>query len=380
MNIDEIYEIKYGRNNKFIDYLYKRGFLISEQEYLVNKNWQTKKLLDDLYITYDSDNDIIHISKGGGFILILGIVLDTLTWSMNNKKIADILLDEYFKNYDDFLNHLDYINGKYILVVGKSKNDALLFQDAMGLRSVYFDTKKCLISSHYNLINDISNNERNPFMETYLNMKPVPWILPANTTPYKNICSLLPNHSLKIDHKSDCRIKRFFPRQDYGDISVDFAYDYIAETIRKEMEILQLNKNIMIEMTRGGDSRITLAASKQITKKQDILFYSYVHEGNSEYVKDAMFSQQLMNRIGVEDGKFILVDFAKSFCTSDEYEQIKSIARHNHYHEHLWRAIPAYFKMLPKNYLSIRSWGVEIIRADYYGLMPNKATASNIVK
>lgn len=360
------YELKDGKNNKYIDYLYKRGYLISDKPYHVKDNWVKTSFGYDFFITYDPENQCEEIINGNLWVLVLGTVMDTISWTMDLKLIGAEILRRYAHSITEVYDYIDFVCGRYIIVFGGgSDGQTHLIQDAMGLRSVFYHKSRILIASHYNLINDFSGDKRHPFMSEYLNMTPTPWLLPGNITPYENIVALLPNHELNIARMT---VKRFWPRENYKDVSVDFVMDYIAGSLKNQINLLAQNHKLMIGLTKGNDSRITLAACKDIAKS--VLCWSYFGKGDPAQTEDARFTKEYTQKLGLP---YLQIDTTERFCTPEDWEQIKSVAFMNHYHKYNFEAIPAYFKGLPKEYLSLRSIGTEIVRSDYYGAMPNHA-------
>ena len=74
--------IKENGINKFEKYLYYRGYLISDKPYTVQAHWKILKfgVKKTYYLTYDPQNECCYIEKNGKAILLLGLVLDTLSW------------------------------------------------------------------------------------------------------------------------------------------------------------------------------------------------------------------------------------------------------------------------------------------------------------
>ena len=366
------YELKDGKDNKYANYLYKRGFLIADKPCHVKDDWKKMNFGGKYYITYDPENECVYITDDNNYVLILGNAMDTIAYSMDLNVIGTELLTKYSRSIQEMYDYIDTLCGRHIVVMGGDDKEPFLVQDAMGLRSVFYHRNKTLIASHYNLVHDFSGDERHPFMSEYLNMTPTPWLLPGNITPYENIVALLPNHVLNI---RTLAVKRFWPRENHRDVSVDEAMDYIAGCLKKQISLLAENRKIMIGLTKGNDSRVTLAACKDIANS--VLFWSYFGKGDPGQTEDARFTKEYTHKFGLN---YLQIDTTERSCTIDEWMQIQSVAFMNHYHKHNFEAIPAYFNKLPKGRISIRSIGTEIVRSDYYGAMPNYAQWEDLAK
>ena len=370
---DTYYIVKNGKDNKYYDLLYKRGYLISEQEYEVKPYWKNLKIGGGrYYVTFDPLNDYAYIEDGTDWVFILGTAMDTLAWHMDLNKIAKNILNNWKKSKEAFYDYIDYLNGRHIIFWG-NETEARLLQDATGMRSAYYNKTNRMIASHYNLINDFIHEERHPFMKKYLQMTPTPWILPGNITPVKNVFVLTPNHEIALPEMT---IHRFWPRKDHDNLSVNEVMDYIANCIYNEVKVLNERHNLMFQLTKGNDSRITLSACKDIIGKQYPLFYSYIADQDPAILEDAQFTRKLADSFFLN---YKQIDIRNLSCSEVDFEEIKSIAFVNHYHHHLFWTIPEYFKELPQNFLTVRSNLIEIIRYDMYGGFPNQSTPDDVV-
>src|SRR5699024_4012313 len=114
------------------------------------------------------------------------------------------LYNEYKNDYDEFLNSLDYIAGRYVIMLIGDKSFEV-FQDAVGARSIYYTLDRNVISSHIYLITDNFDYELNPLVKDIKGLDQY-----FDTTMFENINSLVPNFKLDFIDKKQIR---FFPRQ-----------------------------------------------------------------------------------------------------------------------------------------------------------------------
>ena len=349
-------------NNKYKEYLYKRGYLISDEKISVKPNWKSVEIkINDkkyLYLSSDTLNEIEVIKKGKVWVAILGTVMDTIDYHMNLKKISEKLIQLYLISEEKMLDYVDYLNGRHIILYG-DENNYFLIQDATGMRSVFYSINQLLIASHYNIIDDIIQDEEHPFMNSFM-YPPTginvakPWTLPGNITPLKNIKMLLPNHKLCLN---DMSISRFWPRKNHEDISVNRALEYIVDNIYKQMNTLVKYHKLCISLTKGNDSRITLASSKEI--KDTVLYFSHTREGHF-YEEDMQFAQEISKQYELN---YLCVNLDLVDRNSEDFKQLNEVITANHYHEYDRTAAYQYLKDLPTNRIHIRSNLIEIIRS-----------------
>lgn len=343
--------IKENGINKFEKYLYYRGYLISDKPYTVQAHWKILKfgVKKTYYLTYDPQNECCYIEKNGKAILLLGLVLDTLSWSINLHHIAEKILKKFIISQELMYNYIDDLAGRYIIALDDG-DKIIILQDATGMRSVAYSKKHVLISSHYSLIHQVTPHNHHPYFDKYLKYEKLPWTLPGNITPYLDIMILTPNHELQLPKMI---IKRFWPRKEHQDLTVDYAVDYISNNIKKQIWTLAKFHKLMVQLTAGNDSRITLSATRFI--KDEIYYWTYTP------AQDIM-DIEIPSKLAEENDLSFSVINIKRTLQEEEHKHLLSVARINNYHEHNYTNIESYFKYLPKDRINIRSNIIEIIR------------------
>lgn len=349
-----------GEDNPYLDHLYARGYLISDRPIVVKEGWEQRSFGGDLHITYDGRNECECVTDGEAWVLILGTVMDTLFWHMDTQKIARKIANKFLQGEDYLYDYLDYMGGRHLIVYG-NQNEAYLVQDATGMRSVCYHRHSLLIASHYNIINRIVNAKRNPFVEDMVQMNPIPWLLPGNTSPYEDIMIMMPNRRLSL---FDRQLKRIFPRGPRLSVDVDTVMDYIADCCKKQLETLSRYKKLMFSITKGNDSRITMAAAKDI--QNTALYFTYYGEQDPAQMDDLRFTRKFSQK---QDMNYVEVPTEFS-DPQDQYSSLLDVCYHNHYHFHLFHSIPSMLKKLPSDRVAVRSNLIEIIRSDYYSDLP----------
>lgn len=357
-------------DNPYYEHLYARGYLISDKPCVVKENWKQRSFGNGLYITYDGRNECEYVTLNDTWVLILGTVMDTLSYHMETKRIASVIAQKYILGEDILYDYLDYLGGRHLIVYGNDR-EAYLVQDATGMRSVCYHRHSLLIASHYHIIQNIVQADKSPYVAELANMKPIPWLLPGNTTPYLDIMMLMPNHRLGL---YDRKLKRIFPRGPHLNVDVDEAMDYIAECCKQQMQTLARSKKVMLSITKGNDARITMAATKDINEV--FLFYTYYGEEDPSHMQDLRFAQEFAKK---HELNYVKVP-CKFSDPPSQYSSLTDVCYHNHYHFHLFYSIPNMLKKLPSDRIAVRSNLIEIIRADYYSDLPAKSSWERVAK
>jgi len=288
--------------------------------------------------------------------------------------LCNFLLNLYIKNYNQFLEELDFIGGRYVVIVG-NKNKLEIFPDATAARSSYYSEKETLVSSHVELINDNRELEELP-LATIDNKLKFFW----NLSPYKNIKSISPNFKIDVINKTRTR---FFPRDynKYKSMSHQNRLIYIEKLWKEQIKYYCENySNIIFSISGGADSRVCLAMAREYQNNMKFFTYS-VTEGikedtkySSVLSKDQYIVKQILNDIPLNH-KFFYFD-KKEFGLS---KQQSEIIKKNAVKSHGKFIFSFYLKNFPEfKVMHMRGTPLEIGRA--YFLAKNRKSSIEEIK
>lgn len=251
--------------------LYPNGFIFSSNIQNNVPNYYSKIDISKSYkYYYDPIYGDNFLCKNDQFIILHGhfAYISPETFEVLDKdSLLEDLLQNYYNDYNNFLDMLDYLGGRYCLLIGNS-SDYEVFQDASGARSFYYALDNDIVASHANLIKD--------------NIKTRPYSFGQKTTyprfsfhnsPFENVKALLPN--FKYTHsKKD--ITRFFPRSNnrYNHLKDNIKVNTVEKLWKAQLKYYKNEyKNLLISITGGNDSRISLALSRQY--KEELKYFTY---------------------------------------------------------------------------------------------------------
>ena len=376
---------------------YQRGFVFYSNDYVVKKipnYFCTKSITNNFSISYDKDYPINIKNCNEVFVVMIGIAIDTQNYELDLGIISENILNYYSKLKsievnEPLLDYIDYLGGRYCFII-IDNDESFVFNDACGLRSVYYHETKRILSSHYNLLNDFVNEENNDIYKAFIYYKErcastkikQPWVLPGNLSPYNNIKQLVCNHFYDLkNHK----LIRFYPRIHSKRIlnSVDESIHYIGNCIKSSLTAISKKYKIYQSITRGNDSRMSLSASKDLL--ESITFFSYSNTLESERqennfdIKDrdnnVLFGQLLSKKFGI--------NFVNVSCSTDLSNHEKRILVQNHYHQHIPGIISGFRKLNtdidPYNTVHIRTNITELLRHSYFKIQKS-ITDDELVK
>lgn len=331
--------------------LYARGFLICNRMYdteriksVIPSNWNCvffeEKSLVDIVFYYDTRNELCFYEEDGVWAVILGTAIDTETACFSLRKIATVLVAEFKKSKEHFYNAIDNLCGRHVILCGDKEN-AFLLQDATGMRSVFYSEKEFIIASHCELIHEILQSEQNLCYEPYSRLvgtgEDNNRCMPGRTTPWRDIVFLIPNHELNL---LTLKMHRFWPRRDRKESDFNEFLDYATHNFHMQQQALENSKkDIVMSMTAGLDSRVTLAALWPMRNK--IHFFTYCDaEGqlkNTDTMLDYSYTEALLKDSGLE--------FNPIFLGGGVSAEVLETINKNTYQRHVTRAVTGYAKM-----------------------------------
>jgi len=135
--------------------LYPKGFIFSDESLPKLPNYyKLETFLDTYNYWYDEDMCATTFEHKESFIIIHGeyvhIGIDN---QFTEKGLLKHLLMSFHQDYDNFLDIMDYIAGRYAIIIG-DRNNVFVYPDASNTRTIYYSTKHQSIASHVYLLKD----------------------------------------------------------------------------------------------------------------------------------------------------------------------------------------------------------------------------------
>lgn len=265
--------------------VYPYGFIIAAREMEnLPATYRSANILDRYYFYYDKNMSFNHYNESDHFLLIHGhYTYVNPHEKIENSLIAKKLLKNYVNDYEKFLDLLEYLAGRYVVIVGDFEN-TYFYQDAVGSRSVYYSLTEAIAASHVNLIAANHESEFDNLVKKYPNLPKV-----SVRTPYENIRSMLPNFKLDF-HKRE--LKRFFPRAEnpFKKKTDPEKVSLVDSMFKSQIDFyVGTFQNTVHSITGGIDSRASLAATKDYFDKIDYFTYTL---SKSKVSKKSKFSRR----------------------------------------------------------------------------------------
>lgn len=343
---------------------YPRGFVIYPRASGVTPpaGWSNLEL-DNCGWVFSHDHlevpEIVRVEGTDRWILVHGLCLHAGLEDIQVSP-AQHLANMLALSYDEFLDALDFLGGRHLILLGDSKGFCV-FNDATGMRSIYFSTESSLLASHVNLIQQISPHESRTEAQGSRGAM-AGW----DRTPYLGITPLLPNHYLSVH---DWTTSRFYPRQAnrYLDTPLKKKIELVREIWNREMEnLVATDSKLVMSITGGADSRTSLALSMEHIDNIDMFTYTFPSSGNTAWAETMALDNTLVEEIKE------LVPFRHQYFTFKKVQdsltdKISELLAVNTIQNHGQALIPHYAKAFPdNNVVHLRGNAYEIGRA-YWG-------------
>ena len=336
--------------------LYPRGFMFSADEIKIKYSHFVHKLILGRYHYYYEQTSELHVcedEENDAFIIIHGhFAYVPLDEAENTDNVEARLLELYKNDYDGFLDMLDFIGGRYAVIVGCGE-DVRFYQDACSVRTVYYSLKSDVAASHLSLLADHVRHEIDPLA------KKMPGLAVLfDYTPYSDVKAIIPNHCLFFFEK---RQERFFPRAEnkYMELTDDERIERVEQLWKGQLEqYLKKYKHFIFSISGGKDSRVSMAMIREhVNEIKSFTYYT---------------PKKRILRIDYQIVKLMLRDLTMNhtFYLKDDNVTLsaeeKAIINKNAYVTHAHWLIPFYNEQFPEiDTMHLRSNVSGIARAHF---------------
>jgi len=293
---------------------FRRQFLFTPIECKQLEKWQVEKV--DKYLIYVHPDCQFEKSLGINDLYLIGYFFNPHDTKKTTKEILNSLSS--LKDIKDFPNKLYSLVGRFVLII-KTDNDFVFFNDACGLKTFYYTKENNTIyaASQPLLINEVLHIKKTNVYEKYFNSDYVAnniehW-LPSGATFYENVYHLVPNHYIKA---SELEQKRYYPFQNLKTRNYSESVIQFSTLLKKIVSAANNNMDdLAFTLTAGWDSRIILSACKDIINK--VSFYTLRYRNMDDKHMDIKIPMSLSKSLNL---KFNIFDCQKDI--SNEFAEI----------------------------------------------------------
>ena len=262
--------------------LYRRQFILGPRYLKKFSRWKKKRINQNLFLMVHPDLELNYMSNNHISLILLGFILDPYNTRYSNKDILNKLIEDD-NTFKEFVRSTYDLGGRWIIIY-KDNKSIKIFHDATGDRQIYYSKNNSEIwcaSQPHTIAKELNlkkskDKDLNKFITSNVfNKNEHAWA--GDGTLYNNIKHLLPNKYLDLKNGS---CVRYWPDKKLKEISIKEAIDKSSEILKGLLKNANNRYNLMLAVTSGLDSRVLLAASKEIRKD---VFYYIQKFGNLNY-------------------------------------------------------------------------------------------------
>jgi hypothetical protein len=278
---------------KFKAFQFNSSYLITEINCDQILGEYNKISLKDINLYYDKNVSITKFKNNNSekYIVLLGYCFDIRNSSKSTTEILANLI-----NTSSLYDELDYINGRYNLIIYDGKNH-FIYSDASQLLPLVYHKESKSLSSHDRLLKNILEtlgchfNKRSNSKHTEL-----------DHTRYKEIFKFNPSLQLKYE---DFSFKRFYPRTELTKKNYKDIFEELKPYLDQSIKYLEnLDKKVIVTVTGGIDSRVSAALTRDFSNKVEYLTYTKpikdIHNDKAKeiYKIDEEITRDMKNYLG----------------------------------------------------------------------------------
>lgn len=331
-------------------------------------SWPHCKVASELWLATHPLLGVHHATGSGCSITSIGFFLSPAQPQADDQTLINELILSLTTGFESFeRNGLANLSGRWFIIAQRG-DESRLYTDALGSRQVvhgiHEDVGELWCASQAHLIADIfketPDSSAQAFLSSYRKENPEYWI-PGDATLFASTRQLLPNHFLCLN---DGKVKRYWPHDRIHRIDPNEAVRLAAEILRGTMKAAARRFDLTLLLTAGIDSRILLAASREIC--EDIECMTVRKEGMSLSHPELAIPAALTKKLGLPHH---VVTAPQS--PSEAFKT--NILEHMPLAHPIWMPdLDACQKYFDQHRVAIQSSGSEITRCWYR--LPNLAT------
>ena len=285
-------------------YFRRRQFVLGS-EYVDYEGWKRLKVENNYLLTVHPDLLTTIVEHQNNKAVLLGYAIDPYQPELTDEGILHHFVRST-RSVVDVISGLEKLSGRFVLIM-KCSEGLWLFHDALALRQVHYCRDKQGAIWCASQAETLAERLKFDCDEKVLNYRNMPayraikdefWLV-NDQTPYWEIRNLLPNHYLNL-HQA--KAFRYWPVAGcIPSLSVDESIQLCAPILKNSIKAAAMRFDLRMGISAGGDSRKTLAASRDITNR--IYFFTLAPPQASMFVNDTKIPARLLPQLGLEHHK-----------------------------------------------------------------------------
>jgi hypothetical protein len=257
-----------------------RQFICSSLEVDPFHGWVTRRH-GALNVQLSPDLQFTQFNAPNCKLSLIGYIVDPWNPSAGDAEILGEIAG-HCTGADSLVRYAGRLAGRWVLIAD-SGDYSVLCHDAGGLRQVFYSEEMRVCASQASTAARVFPfvDSSKEFLETEFAQNNSEYWWPGDTTPYRGVECLLPNHYLDL---RSWRSKRYWPNESIGECGIEAAASTAADILAGELQAVALRFPLALPITAGWDSRVILAACRraQIEPHCYTLQFGKLHRGSQD--------------------------------------------------------------------------------------------------
>lgn len=262
--------------------------------------WNHVSVNDALRLTVYPELQVEQVKDEEKTITIIGYILDPAYPAASNADVAKALMAKY-GTLDQLIGATEGLGGRWLLIASDGEQ-TVLFNDAMGLRQVFFTTtgfahgfwamsQPGLLAWLLKLRMD---DNAAAFIDDYEMRNNPEYRWPAAASAFRGIRRLLPNRYLDIGTAKE---RRFWPKSPLRETVLEEGLEQAAGMLEGLMDAAYRRFDLVHGITAGYDSRTVLAAARKHRERVQAVT---VRQGRMpDDHRDIVVPARLLDKLGI---------------------------------------------------------------------------------
>lgn len=254
---------------------------------------------------YDPRLLVTRASWGGAEVIALGFILDLDGPLAPPTAVVKKLAKGLHQSREEFFALVSRLAGRYLLI-DVSQHGTFVQSDAVALRSLYSAPDHRVFGSHQNLVATTAG------IRTVSEFGRASWwhennarTYPGYYTHWEGVFLVPANHQLTLREMLITRV----PLPSIEELSVVEACDRLEADFEVQIRLLAGLQNPVVSLTAGADSRVTVAATRELQKEFRYYTYGLTYSKRRKAVEiDLKDSQRVAKAAQVQRYDQFLID------------------------------------------------------------------------
>jgi len=253
------------------------------------------------YLHVHPDLGLVQARKGDKELTLLGYIIDPEHPKYSDEEVLDELISKISDRLSLFKATMPF-GGRWILFYSDGV-DVIAFNDACGLRSLYFtrsEIKQFTCGSQPGLINrqlnfHYSESARRDFLDTPVYREKMEYWMPSGRSLYDEIEQLIPNHYLDLNNGVQ---RRFWPWERLEKVSYRDGVTKVGDLLEKLIIAAAERFRLAVTVTAGYDTRSIFAATRKVSP--DVYYYTMLYYNLTHQSPDVDIPHKILASCGIK--------------------------------------------------------------------------------